>query len=271
MPPRAWDQGTQQQTRLTEVYTERPRETLGQGPDSGLTARLTAATCCLQHQKQLWLVHRSVAAQREVENIPLPPLGAASPGLLMLRSAAPNIWISPSPDREKVQLRCVPLCPTTAARTLRDRLPTHVGDVSFSTRYHSFFPRLTTRLKLPIFSSTNTCQHNSLTRQHQLSQLSPSPFLFYAVSQHPALALLPNFPRAGLTSSLSGLTQLLKSAPRFVLSEPEPSPLQLPDNYSVISFHFPPEGIAFFRAPRSLSPATLTQLRQAHFKTHYTS
>lgn len=38
MPPWAWDQGTQQQTRLTEVYTEHLRETLGQEPDSGLTA-----------------------------------------------------------------------------------------------------------------------------------------------------------------------------------------------------------------------------------------
>lgn len=83
--------------------------------------------------------------------------------------------------------------------------------------------------------------------------------------------LLPNFPRAGLTSSLSRVTQLPRSAPLFVLSEPEPSPLQLPDNYSVISLHFPPEGIAFFLAPRLLSPAAVSQLCQAHFKTHYTS
>lgn len=63
--------------------------------------------------------------QREVENSPV-PLGTASLGPLMLgtslqamlQSAAPNIWISPSPDRGKVQPRCTPcmlLCTTTAA------------------------------------------------------------------------------------------------------------------------------------------------------------
>lgn len=116
MPPWAWDQGTQQQTRLIEAYAEHLWETLGQEPDSGLNAQLTATACCLQHQKQLWLVHRSVAVQREVENSPV-PLGTASLGPLMLgtslqamlQSAAPNTWISPSPDREKVQLSAQPL------------------------------------------------------------------------------------------------------------------------------------------------------------------
>ena len=78
MPPRAWDQGTQQQTRLTEArLAEHLHKTLGPEPDSGLTARLTAR--CLRHQKQLRLVHRSVAVQREVEKSPV-PLGTASPG-----------------------------------------------------------------------------------------------------------------------------------------------------------------------------------------------
>lgn len=91
---------------------------------------------------------RSSAMQREVENSPVPlstaSRGAASPGPLMLgtslqvmlRSAAPHIWISPSPDRGKVQLRCtlcVLLCATTAARTPQEQLPIRVGDVSFST------------------------------------------------------------------------------------------------------------------------------------------
>lgn len=68
--------------------------------------------------------------QREAENSPV-PLGTASPGPLsrgtrlqaMPQSAALNIWMSPSPDRGKVQLGCtlrVLLLTTTAARTLRE-------------------------------------------------------------------------------------------------------------------------------------------------------
>jgi len=108
-----------------------------------------------------------------------------------LQSAAPNIWIGPSPKRGKVQLRstpCMLLCTTAATRTLGHRLPSREGDMSFSTRCCSCFPHLTTRLNLPVFRSANTSQHNSLTWQHQLCQQSPFLFLFQPISWHPALS-----------------------------------------------------------------------------------
>lgn len=128
-------------------------------------------------------------------------------------------------------------------------------------------PHLTTRLNLPIFRSTNT-GHHSLTCSTHLC-------FFFIQSQRPALAsgvpLLPDFARGGLKSSLSRLTQLPRSAPQFMLTEPAFSSLQLSDNYSVSSLHVPPEGMAFFLLPRSLSPVSDTQLCEGHFKACQTS
>lgn len=131
--------------------------------------------------------------------------------------------------------------------------------MSFSTQCCSCFPHLTTRLNPPI--SRAQIQAIILWPGSIDSGSSTHLGFFLIQSQCPALApgvpLLPNFARASLKSSLNTFTQLPRSAPQFMLSEPEPSSLQLSDNYSVSSLHVPPEGMAFFLPPRSLSPTSL--------------
>lgn len=168
------------------MHAEHLRETLAQEHDSGLTAQLNS---------RCTLPPTSAAALADPQEHGKQPHGAGHclPRRPMLgpscrrrcraqlqTSGLAQAWTR-GEGAAQVNTACAAErshCSSSPAGPTAWPWGTHV--LSHTTL--QLLPRLTTGLNLPVFTSTKLGQLNHLTRQHQLCQQCPSPFLFQPVS-----------------------------------------------------------------------------------------